>query len=105
MSRSLFAKLHRRFGQRITGEERRRRADAHMARLREAMPVGMVGGPQFAAARAGMAVTVIEPRGSAGGRAAKLDAAPNSPLRRTRGRSLARWPSRARYHRTIAAEI
>ena len=90
MSRSLFAKLHRRFGQRITGEERQRRAEAHLARLREAMPVGLVGGPQLAAARsarvavlgagfagcsaawfatrAGMAVTVIEPRAAAGGR-------------------------------------
>lgn len=89
MSRSLFAKLHRRFGQRITGEERRRRADAHYARLREAMPVGLVDGPRLAAARtarlavigggfagcsaawfaarAGMAVTLIEPR-AAGGR-------------------------------------
>jgi monoamine oxidase len=88
MSRSLFAKLHRRFGQRITGQERQRRADAHLARLREAMPVGMVGGPQLAAARAarvavigagfagssaawfaaraGMAVTVIEPRAPGG---------------------------------------
>jgi len=84
MSRSLFAKLHRRFGQRITGEERQRRAEVHLARLREAMPVGMVGGVQRAAARgarvavigggfagtsaawfaarAGMAVTLVEPR-------------------------------------------
>ena len=88
MSRSLFAKLHRRFGQRITGQERQRRAEAHLARLRQAMPVGMVGGPQLAAARAarlvvigagfagcsaawfaaraGMAVTVIEPRAPGG---------------------------------------
>ena len=90
MSRSLFAKLHRRFGRRITGEERQRRAEAHRARLAEAMPVGMVGGVQRAAARgarvvvvgggfagcsaawfaarAGMAVTLIEPRAVVGGR-------------------------------------
>jgi monoamine oxidase len=90
MSRSLFAKLHRRFGQRSTGEARRRRADAHYARLREAMPVGLVDGPQLAAnrsarvavigggfagcsaawfaARAGMSVTLIEPRAVVGGR-------------------------------------
>jgi len=89
MGRSLFAKLHRRFGRRIGGDERRQRAAAHYERLREAMPVGLVGAPQriastaprvailgagFAgvsaawfAARAGFAVTLIEPR-VAGGR-------------------------------------
>src|SRR3954469_22354925 len=89
MGRSLFAKLHRRFGRRIGGDERRERAAAHYERLREAMPVGLVGAPQriastsprvailgagFAgtsaawfAARAGFAVTLIEP-GVVGGR-------------------------------------
>ena len=89
MGRSLFAKLHRRFGRRIGGDERRQRAAAHYERLREAMPVGLVGAPQriastsprvailgagFAgtsaawfAARAGFAVTLIEP-GVVGGR-------------------------------------
>jgi monoamine oxidase len=84
MGRSLFAKLHRRFGRRIGGDERRQRAAAHYERLREAMPVGLVGAPQriassaprvailgagFAgvsaawfAARAGLAVTLIEPQ-------------------------------------------
>lgn len=84
MGRSLFAKLHRRFGRRIGGDERRQRAAAHYERLREAMPVGLVGTPRriasasprvailgagFAgtsaawfAARAGFAVTLIEPR-------------------------------------------
>jgi monoamine oxidase len=89
MGRSLFAKLHRRFGRRIGGEERRQRAAHHYERLREAMPVGLVSAPQriastsprvailgagFAgasaawfAARAGFAVTLIEP-GVVGGR-------------------------------------
>ena len=89
MGRSLFAKLHRRFGRRIGGDELRQRAEAHYERLREAMPVGLVGAPQriastsprvailgagFAgtsaawfAARAGFAVTLIEP-GVVGGR-------------------------------------
>src|SRR3954447_4141924 len=89
MGRSLFAKLHRRFGRRIGGEEFRQRAEHHYERLREAMPVGLVGAPQriastaprvailgagFAgtsaawfAARAGFAVTLIEP-GVVGGR-------------------------------------
>lgn len=89
MGRSLFAKLHRRFGRRISGDERRQRAEHHYERLREAMPVGLVGAPQriasasprvavlgagFAgtsaawfAARAGFAVTLIEP-GVVGGR-------------------------------------
>ena len=89
MGRSLFAKLHRRFGRRIGGDELRRRAEAHYERLREAMPVGLVAAPQriastsprvailgagFAgtsaawfAARAGFAVTLIEP-GVVGGR-------------------------------------
>jgi monoamine oxidase len=83
MGRSLFAKLHRRFGRPIGGEERRRRAEGHYERLREAMPVGLVGttrrisnssprvavlGAGFAgtsaawfAARAGFVVTLIEP--------------------------------------------
>ncbi|MEA2338220.1 MAG: monoamine oxidase, partial [Thermoanaerobaculia bacterium] len=89
MGRSLFAKLHRRFGRRISGEELRQRAELHYERLREAMPVGLVGAPRriasaaprvailgagFAgvsaawfAARAGFAVTLIEP-GVVGGR-------------------------------------
>jgi monoamine oxidase len=89
MSRSLFAKLHRRFGRRISGAELQRRAAAHHARLREAMPVDLVGGPRLVAnraarvavigggfaglsaawfaTRAGMAVTVIEPH-TPGGR-------------------------------------
>jgi monoamine oxidase len=84
MGRSLFAKLHRRFGRRIGGDERRQRAAAHYERLRDAMPVGLVGAPRriasaaprvailgagFAgvsaawfAARAGFGVTLIEPR-------------------------------------------
>jgi monoamine oxidase len=89
MGRSLFAKLHRRFGRRISAEERRVRAEHHYERLREAMPVGLVGAPQRIAshsprvailgagfagasaawfgARAGFAVTLIEP-GMVGGR-------------------------------------
>jgi len=89
MGRSLFAKLHRRYGRRISGDERRQRAEQHLLRLRDAMPVGLVGAPQriattsprvailgagFAglsaawfASRAGFGVTVIEP-GVVGGR-------------------------------------
>src|SRR5437016_1452988 len=89
MSRSLFARLHRRFGRPISGRERLRRIEEHAARLREAMPVGLVGGARLAtaraarvavigggfagtsaawfASRAGMAVTLIEPR-AVGGR-------------------------------------
>src|SRR5689334_19791575 len=89
MSRSLFAKLHRRFAGRVGGAELQRRAAAHYERLREAMPVDLVGSPRLAAARAariavigggfaglsaawfakraGMAVTVIEPH-TPGGR-------------------------------------
>jgi len=89
MGRSLFAKLHRRFGRRIGGDDLRQRAEGHYERLREAMPIGLVGAPQriastaprvailgagFAgtsaawfAARAGFAVTLIEP-GVVGGR-------------------------------------
>ena len=90
MSRSLFGTLHRRFGRPVGGAERTRRALAHHARLREAMPVDLVGGPQLAAnraarvgvigggfaglsaawfaSRAGMAATIIEPRAAVGGR-------------------------------------
>lgn len=89
MGRSLFAKLHRRYGRRISGDERRQRAEQHLVRLRDAMPVGLVGATQristtsprvailgagFAgmsaawfASRAGFGVTVIEP-GAVGGR-------------------------------------
>jgi len=89
MGRSLFAKLHRRYGRRISGEERRQRAAVHYERLRDMMPVGLVGAPQriastsprvailgggFAgmsaawfASRAGFGVTVIEPGGGGGG--------------------------------------
>src|SRR4051794_30720846 len=89
MGRSLFAKLHRRFGRPIGGDERRRRAADHYERLRAAMPVGLVSAPQRAAttsprvavlgagfagvsaawfaARAGFGVTLIEP-GVVGGR-------------------------------------
>src|SRR5262249_61899739 len=89
MSRSLFARLHRRFGRRITGAELQHRAAAHHARLAEAMPADLVGGPRRAAnrsarvavigggfaglsaawfaSRAGMAVTVVEPH-TPGGR-------------------------------------
>src|SRR5437667_9613528 len=91
MSRSLFARLHRRFGRPISGRERLRRIEEHAARLREAMPVGLVGGARLAAARAarvavigggfagtsaawfgsrgGLAVRLIEPR-AGGGRVA-----------------------------------
>ena len=94
MGRSLFAKLHRRFGRRISGDERRRRAEVHYERLREAMPVGAIGAPRrvastsprvvvigagFAGAsaawfgsRAGFAVTLIEP-GPVGGRVSSTD--------------------------------
>ena len=83
MGRSLFGKLHRRFGRRVSGQERQRRAAEHYERLRQAMPVGLVGAPRriatknarvavlgagFAgvsaawfASRAGFAVTLIEP--------------------------------------------
>lgn len=90
MSRSLFAKLHRRFGRRVSGAELQRRAAVHRERLHAAMPIDLIGGgPRLAAsrsarvvvigggfaglsaawfaARAGMAVTVIEPR-TPGGR-------------------------------------
>jgi monoamine oxidase len=90
MGRSLFAQLHRRFGRRITGEERTRRAALHTARLREALADDLSGSTRFAAQRtnprlgvigagfaglsaawfahrAGVAVTVIEP-GRVGGR-------------------------------------
>jgi monoamine oxidase len=95
MGRSLFAKLHRRFGRRISGDERRQRAAAHYERLREAMPVGLVSAPQqvaltsprvavlgagFAgvsaawfASRAGFGVTLIEP-GAVGGRVSSTEA-------------------------------
>jgi monoamine oxidase len=89
MGRSLFAKLHRRYGRRISGDERRLRAEQHLERLRQAMPVGLVGAPQRVAStspriailgagfagmsaawfakRAGFGVTVVEP-GVVGGR-------------------------------------
>jgi monoamine oxidase len=89
MGRSLFAKLHRRYGRRISGDERRLRAEQHLERLRQAMPVGLVGAPQRVASTspriailgagfagmsaawfakcAGFGVTVIEP-GMVGGR-------------------------------------
>jgi monoamine oxidase len=94
MARSLFAKLHRRFGRRISGDERRRRAALHYERLRDAMPVGAIGAPRrvartaprvvvigagFAgasaawfASRAGFAVTLIEP-GPIGGRVSSTE--------------------------------
>lgn len=94
MGRSLFAKLHRRFGRRISGDERRQRAADHYERLRQAMPVGLIGAPQriastsprvavlgagFAgasagwfASRAGFGVTLIEP-GVTGGRVSSTD--------------------------------
>jgi monoamine oxidase len=83
MGRSLFGKLHRRFGRRVTGDERRQRAADHYERLRQAMPVGLVSAPRRVAAksprvavlgagfagvsaawfasRAGFGVTLIEP--------------------------------------------
>jgi monoamine oxidase len=83
MGRSLFGKLHRRFGRRITGDERRQRTADHYERLRQAMPVGLVSAPRRVAAksprvailgagfagvsaawfasRAGFGVTLIEP--------------------------------------------
>jgi monoamine oxidase len=94
MGRSLFGKLHRRFGRRVSGQERQRRAAEHYERLRQAMPVGLVGAPRriatknprvavlgagFAgvsaawfAARAGFAVTLIEPL-VVGGRVSSTD--------------------------------
>src|SRR4051812_50133007 len=94
MGRSLFAKLHRRYGRRISGDERRQRAEQHLERLRQAMPVGLVGAPQrvastspriailgagFAgmsaawfATRAGFGVTVIEPSVIGGGGASAM---------------------------------
>jgi monoamine oxidase len=42
MGRSLFRKLHRRFGTRRSGVDRKRRADAHHERARDAMPLGVV---------------------------------------------------------------
>ncbi|MEA2166368.1 MAG: monoamine oxidase [Thermoanaerobaculia bacterium] len=83
MGRSLFGKLHRRFGRRISGDERRQRAAEHYERLRQAMPVGLVDAPRRVAStsprvavlgagfagvsaawfakRAGFGVTLIEP--------------------------------------------
>lgn len=42
MGRSLFRKLHRRFGTRRAGIDRKRRADAHHERARDAMPLDIV---------------------------------------------------------------
>jgi monoamine oxidase len=42
MGRSLFRLLHRRFGTRLSGLERKRRADAHHERLRDAIPFHVV---------------------------------------------------------------
>ena len=39
MGRSLFGKLHRRFGRRVSGQERQRRAAEHYERLRQAILV------------------------------------------------------------------
>ena len=95
MGRSLFAKLHRRFGRRISGEEHRRRAEVHYERVRESLPIGMVGGGMYRVAAAaphlvvigagfagtfaawlakdaGFAVTLIEP-GVVGGRVSSTE--------------------------------
>lgn len=83
MGRSLFGKLHRRFGRRVGGDERRQRATEHYERLRAAMPVGLIDAPRRVSAtsprvailgagfagvsaawfakRAGFGVTLIEP--------------------------------------------
>lgn len=42
MGRSLFRMLHRRFGTRLSGGERKRRADAHHERVRDAIPLHLV---------------------------------------------------------------
>ena len=45
MGRSLFGKLHRRFGTRISGKERTIRAADHYARLRNAIPLDVLKAP------------------------------------------------------------
>src|SRR5215468_2472827 len=42
MGRSLFGKLHRRFGTRLAGAERTRRAAEHHVRLRSAIPLDVL---------------------------------------------------------------
>lgn len=90
MSRSLFARLHRRFGQRLSGSARKERADAHHNALKQWVPefpprrlfparrpgphvvvVGAGFGGLASAwwlANAGFRVTVLEARDRVGGR-------------------------------------
>src|SRR5258706_15661737 len=42
MSRSLFRRLHRRFGARLSGSERARRAEAHRARIAGFLPLDLM---------------------------------------------------------------
>lgn len=90
MSRSLFRMLHRRFGTRLSGAERIRRAREHNERLRSVIPIGVLNanpltgaspgsvaivGAGFAGAAAAyiakklqFEVTVFDPAGEPGGR-------------------------------------
>jgi monoamine oxidase len=90
MGRSLFGKLHRRFGTRLSGAERTRRAAEHHVRLRSAIPLDVLKaspsrgpspgkvaiiGAGFAGCAAaqvaglfGFDVTIYDPAGTPGGR-------------------------------------
>ena len=89
--RSIYGRLHRRFGRRLTGVERKRRTEAHYERLRRALPIDfftqsrrasgaskgsvLILGGGFAGLSAGSAlantgfdVTVVEAVSAVGGR-------------------------------------
>jgi monoamine oxidase len=90
MARSLYGSLHRRFGSRVSGAERARRAGEHYELVRSVLPLGLMRAPKqtgaspgsvaivgagfagcaaaFLADRLGFDVTVYEASGRVGGR-------------------------------------
>lgn len=56
--RSLYSRLHRRFGRRPTGKERKQRADAHRERLRAMLPLDRVSRPRATGASPGTVLIV-----------------------------------------------